>query len=225
MNRLAAIFMLAVCGIWIFPGTAGDKGPVSAGGENRIGARTFGEICSTCHGTRGEGKVELKTPSIASLPKWYVVTQLGKFRDSVRGSRSDDTGGLLMHAVAQTLDDQQIEAVARIVTALPRVPTQNTLKGDLVRGEFLFGDVCMQCHRYNAGGEKVFQSPQLSGLQDWYIASQLKKFRDGIRGGHEQDVKGAKMHLMVNDLSDSDLRAVASYVSVLAARYHPPARR
>lgn len=183
--------------------------------------RMFGEVCATCHGTRGEGKTELKTPSIASLPDWYIEAQLLKFRQSIRGANAKDTGGRQMHAIAGTLEADVIKALAQVVSRLPRHPTQNTLKGDLARGEFLFREVCMQCHRYNASGEKVFRSPPLHGLQDWYIEIQLRKFRERIRGGHKLDVKGAKMHLMVNDLTDEDLRGVASYISVLAARHLP----
>ena len=184
-------------------------------------ARKFAEICAACHGADGEGKPDLKTPSIAALPDWYVETQLTKFRESIRGGNEKDTGGLQMHAIAGTLEMPMIRALAELVSRLPLRPTQNTLKGDLVRGRFLFGDICMQCHRYNASGELVFRSPPLHGLQDWYIEIQLRKFRDGVRGSHERDIKGAKMHLMVRDLTDRDLQAVASYISVLAARYLP----
>lgn len=196
-------------------------GLVGSRAADSAAARKFREVCATCHGTRGEGNFDLKAPSIASLPSWYVTTQLRKFRESIRGATAKDTGGTLMHAVAGTLDVELLPALAGYVAALPRHPTRNTLQGDLKRGEFLFRDVCMQCHRYNASGEKVFGSPPLYGLQDWYLELQLRKFRALVRGGHELDVKGAKMHRMVNDLADADLRAVASYVAVLAARYPP----
>jgi cytochrome c553 len=225
MNRVSAVltFLIWVAGIPSI--SAGDDETPIAGQRSRLGEQTFNSICSACHGIRGEGKLELKTPSIASLPEWYVAAQLRKFQASIRGARTEDSGGQLMHAVAKTLDAKHVVAVARQVAKMPRNPTQNTLRGDLQRGEYLFGDVCMQCHRYNGSGEKVFQSPPLYGLQDWYIAMQLKKFRAGIRGGHKDDVKGAKMHLMVNDLRDKDLRGVASYISVLAARYLPASGR
>ena len=198
---------------------AGDDRRPPTASKSRAGQATFASVCGNCHGANGEGRTDLKTPSIAALPYWYVETQLGKFRQSVRGGRPDDTGGRLMHAVAQTLSEAQAKAVAGFVSELTRRPTRNTLRGDVERGEFLFRDVCMACHRYNASGEKVFGSPPLTGLQDWYIASQLRKFRKGIRGGHKEDARGAKMHLMVNELTDRDLDGLATYVSVLAEKY------
>ena len=40
----------------------------------------FQNLCATCHGTKGEGKAEVKSPSIASLPAWYVERQLENFQ-------------------------------------------------------------------------------------------------------------------------------------------------
>lgn len=194
----------------------------SATGAAPDAEQKFRQVCATCHGSRGEGKLELKTPSIASLPNWYVQAQLEKFQQSIRGATDDDISGQQMHAIAATLPPKMIGALAELVSNLPRNPTRNTLKGDLAEGEYIFRDVCMQCHRYNATGELVFKSPPLIGLQDWYIERQLRKFRDGNRGADKRDIKGAKMHLMVNGLSDTDLRAVASYISVLAARQTKP---
>jgi len=196
----------------------------SAAGATPEAEQKFRQVCATCHGPQGEGKRELKTPSIASLPAWYVQTQLEKFQKSIRGTAADDVSGQQMHAIAATLTPRMTEAIAGLVSKLPRNPTRNTLKGDLTEGEFIFRDVCMQCHRYNATGELVFKSPPLIGLQDWYIERQLRKFRDGNRGADKRDIKGAKMHLMVNDLSDADLRGVASYISVLAAKQAKPAK-
>jgi cytochrome c553 len=51
----------------------------------------------------------------------------------------------------------------------------------------------MECHRYNAEGELFFGSPPLVGLQDWYLAAQIRKYQSGIRGVHPKDVNGQKM--------------------------------
>jgi len=196
--------------------SGGDDGAAFLDAET-----TFATVCAACHGDRGQGRVDLRTPSIAALPYWYVEAQLGKFRRSIRGAEPGDKGGALMHAVAGGLTDGQIKGLAAHVGRLPRNPTRDTLKGDLARGEWLFTEICRACHRYNASGEKVFGSPPLYGLQDWYMAMQLKKFSEGVRGAHREDVKGAKMREVAVELSDADRRAVASYVSVLAARHLP----
>lgn len=208
MSRTCWVIVLALC----FAGSPAMAADVAAG------AKAFQQSCAGCHGPNAAGNADLKTPAIASLPHWYVRTQLGKFKAAIRGADARDERGRLMHAVAQTLSDDQATALARHVAALPRHPTGNTLNGDLRRGEQLFREVCMQCHRYDASGERVFGSPPLVGLQDWYIAAQLRKFRARVRGGDARDVKGAKMHRMVSDLGDRDLDGVASFISVLAER-------
>jgi cytochrome c553 len=43
------------------------------------GKTIFQTVCAQCHGNNGEGKAELKSPSIASLPSWYVNTQFANF--------------------------------------------------------------------------------------------------------------------------------------------------
>jgi hypothetical protein len=39
-------------------------------------------------------------------------------------------------------------------------------------------------------------------MSDWYLARQLKNFRSGIRGAHEQDFYGAQMAAMARVLID-----------------------
>ena len=39
-------------------------------------------------------------------------------------------------------------------------------------------------------------------MSDWYMATQLKNFRDGVRGAHAQDIYGAQMALIAGMLAD-----------------------
>lgn len=183
------------------------------------GETLFSQVCAACHGPKGHGKIELKTPSIASMPAWYLTRQLGKFQQDIRGANTHDTQGLQMRAIAHTLKPAQIENVAAYIQSLPVSPTRSTLNGDLDDGKLLFAEICMGCHRYNASGEMVFGSPPLTGLQDWYILAQLKKFSAGIRGAHEEDEHGAKMHQVAGYLTDDQMKNVASYISIVADKY------
>ncbi|MCB1234543.1 MAG: cytochrome c [Verrucomicrobiae bacterium] len=187
----------------------------------------FVAVCSQCHGEKGEGKVELKTPSIAGLPEWYSKIQIGKFRQKIRGQSPEDTNGMIMHTVAQSLDDAAIEGVTKVIADLKLVPMQNTLGGDPDKGEVIFRERCMECHRYNGRGEMAFHSAHLIGLQDWYIISQLRKFRGGVRGSIPADVDGGKMHRITETMKDEQFIDVAAYVAVLAEKYadEKPRRR
>ena len=202
MTRLISIFLLTLTALHA------DQG-----------AELFKKTCATCHGEKGEGKIELKTPSIASMPKWYIARQIYKFRTDVRGANEKDVTGLQMRAVAHTLKPEQVEAVATYIQGLRKSPTRHTLKGDSEKGRELYREYCMECHRYNATGELVFGSPPLTGLQDWYIRDQLLKFRAGIRGKHPEDEQGAKMHKRTNILTVEQLHDIATFIADLAEQY------
>lgn len=179
----------------------------------------FLEVCAKCHGPKAEGNVELKAPSIAGQPDWYTLSQLRKFQADMRGIDPDDEDGALMHAVALTLNDDSMAEVAAHINNLEAVPTKDTLKGNARNGRLLYEENCMECHRYNAKGEMVFKSPSLVAYQDWYILSQLRKFRSGIRGTHPRDEEGAKMHRIAGFLEgEDDFKDIVAYISVLAGR-------
>lgn len=184
------------------------------------GRTRYQQICAQCHGPKGEGSFELKSPSIAGLPGWYIATQVDKFQRDWRGSKPEDVPGHLMHAIAQALDPVGVRDVSGYVASMDLIPTQVTLKGgDPERGAEIFRERCMECHRYNGRGEPVFRSAQLIGLQDWYLLSQMKKFREGMRGGHVDDVYGNKMHRITERMTDESFRDIAAHIADLAKRY------
>lgn len=184
--------------------------------SGKSGAEIFKVVCSQCHGEQGEGKMELKSPSIAGMPKWYALSQLKKFKQGVRGATKEDPSGFMMHNVAKQIDEAAFEKVASYIVQLEPIEMENTLKGDALKGEVIFKNHCMACHRYNASGEIVFGSPPLLHLQDWYLRNQLQKFRSKLRGTHPADIKGAKMVDVMNVLPDSDaVEDILAYISTL----------
>ena len=47
----------------------------------------------------------------------------------------------------------------------------------------------------------------------------MKKFRDGIRGAHENDAEGTKMHRISERMTDGSFHDVASHIAELAEKY------
>jgi cytochrome c553 len=109
---------------------------VAFGGEKPAseGQVIFQNLCASCHGANGEGKVELKAPSIASLPAWYVERQLESFQKDRRGAHPQDVEGQMMRAMAKVLSAGQTSAIARVVEKLPRVTPESTITADVERG-------------------------------------------------------------------------------------------
>ncbi|MEM7364461.1 MAG: c-type cytochrome, partial [Pseudomonadota bacterium] len=87
-------------------------------------------------------------------------------------------------------------------------------KAKLEQGEEVF-ETCAICHGVNAGGGEDFEAPKLAGQYDWYLTTQLKNFRDGARGTHEDDINGQIMQPMAEDLSDEEIDSVVAYIMTL----------
>jgi cytochrome c553 len=181
------------------------------------GAVLFQNVCSHCHGPQGEGKEQVRAPSIAHLPNWYVTTQLTNFHDGKRGRDTKaDPQGALMASIAKALKSEQVQAVALHVEKLPLVvPEKRVIDGaDVAAGQSLFNERCMDCHRYNASGEMAFGSPPLVGRQDWYLLAQLRKFKNLHRGSVKGDEKGAKMVQIATLFIEEEaaMKNVVSYI-------------
>jgi len=190
---------------------------------SKDGAVIFQTVCVQCHGPKGEGNEQIKSPSIASLPNWYFKTQIHNFREGIRGTDPTDVQGMLMATIAKALQPSQVEALSKHVEAMPLVvpkPSPIHAEADLENGRMLFQERCMECHRYNASGELAFGSPPLIGKQDWYLSAQLLKFKSGKRGAAKSDVNGAKMVLPSQVIRDEEtLRDITAYIITLNDAY------
>lgn len=207
---------------WL-PAQEGTVAPVPIVDPTLDGAQLFKNTCAVCHGEKGEGKDELKTPSIAHQPAYYVQNQLTSFREERRGVSAEDTQGIIMAAIAKALQPEQVEAVAKHIESMPLVTPKHLTweEADLKEGQWLFEMRCMECHRFNASGEIAFGSPPLVGLQGWYLSAQLEKFKTGKRGTVPGDVNGAKMVFTSSFIENEQmLKDLVGYILTL----NPPSQ-
>ena len=73
---------------------------------------------------------------------------------------------------------------------------------------------CAQCHGEDGSGNETFKAPAIAGMPQWYVESQLIKFRDGARGDHPGDAEGLRMRPMARTLaSPEELTDVAGHVA------------
>ncbi|MEW5743203.1 MAG: c-type cytochrome [Myxococcota bacterium] len=86
-------------------------------GDAAAGAAAYA-TCLACHGPAGLGNEALKAPPIAGQPDWYLLAQLKKFKDGVRGANPKDVTGGQMRPMAMTLADEKAmkNVVAHIST-------------------------------------------------------------------------------------------------------------
>ena len=64
---------------------------------------------------------------------------------------------------------------------------------------------CTVCHGVQLMGNPIIEAPRLSGMDSWYVESQLHSFKRGWRGKHERDLVGMEMQPMAVALSDQQI--------------------
>jgi cytochrome c553 len=186
------------------------------GWANDQRGQAFFRLCSACHGNQGEGRIDLAAPAIASLPEWYVLTQLRKFRDGARGMHPQDSAGMRMRPMARSVPtEDDLQAVARYVASLAPHASPPTLAGDSARGQDQYL-VCMACHGPDGRGNQQLMAPPLVATNDWYLFTQLQNFKHGVRGADPtKDVAGAMMRPMANSLDAQMMQDVIAYIQTL----------
>jgi cytochrome c oxidase subunit II len=184
-----------------------DRQPTFA----QTSARTAGDAaagnalyapCAACHGANGEGNVALNAPKLSGQGAWYLERQLMLFKHGARGTHEKDVFGRMMAPMVATLaDDRAVADVAAYIASLPDTQVAPTIKGNLDKGRQRYA-TCAACHGADGRGIAATNAPRIQGMSDWYMATQMKNFRDGVRGGHAQDFHGAQMALIAGMLTD-----------------------
>jgi cytochrome c oxidase subunit II len=76
--------------------------------------------------------------------------------------------------------------------------------------------MCAGCHGANGEGNLAMNAPAIAGLDSWYIARQIRKFKGGQRGAHQDDTYGKQMAPMAATLTnDAAIRNMAAHISSL----------
>jgi len=201
---LAALSLSTACG----------RG-AAAGRDAATGAELY-QACESCHGPVGAGDTVQGAPAIAGLPEWYVAGQLERFQTGLRGKHPDDVEGLKMRPMSlQVNTAHQRQTVAAYVAGLAPVRNTATLTGtDAALGEQTYV-MCLACHGPKGEGNQAVNAPPLAGLDDWYVALQIRKFRSGIRGAAPDDTIGPIMAAMSMAIQPDVVDDVAAYVHAL----------
>lgn len=90
-------------------------------GDTNAGAMLYQNHCSACHGAEGKGNTQLNAPGLSGMNDWYLLRQLQKFRDGLRGTHPEDTYGAQMVPSAQALrDDEALVDIVAFINTLSR---------------------------------------------------------------------------------------------------------
>lgn len=175
--------------------------------------------CATCHGADGMGLAATGFPRLAGLPAGYLSKQIRDFRS---GARTNP----VMQPIAAALSDEELEAVAAMLAALPvpaypRVDRAQAAEGTgailALRGAWERNvPECVTCH--GSGGTGVGEAfPPLAGQSALYLKSQLEAWRQGTRKNDPNDLMGS----IARALNNAEIQAVTEYFASLSPEVAP----
>lgn len=173
-------------------------------------------VCAACHGPDGNSAAPT-FPKLAGQGERYLEQQI---HDIKSGARSVPA----MAGITTNLSDQDIADIAAYFSSQPTSISQ--AKKDLVaKGEKIFRSgiqdkgvpACAACHAPDGMGNAPAGFPRLSGQYADYVATQLKAYRAAADGeaGRTTDGDTKPMRTIASRLSDSEIAALANYVSGL----------
>jgi cytochrome c553 len=188
---------------------------LAAEGDVGVAAAMDDRYCTTCHGVEGLGNIAIEAPRLAGMEAWYLKRQLENFRAGIRGTHGEDLQGNAMRPMAAKLSDESIADIVDWIGDWEYVPAEATIEGNVRQGRTAF-QACAACHGANAQGNEALGAPALAGQNDWYLLTQLRNFRAGFRGSHQEDTFGSQMVTMSKTLRDDQaIINVVSYINTL----------
>lgn len=165
--------------------------------------------CALCHST----KEAQRGPILHGMDEWYLLGQIQKFYNGVRGQDPDNRSEYLMGVVVKKIrSKQEMSLAAKWFAEQEPVSAIRTITGDQQAGESLYLSRCAVCHGERAEGKLETASPSLTELEGWYFIDQMRKFRNGQRGRHDLDPAGQVMAAAVSNLTPTQIKDVVTYV-------------
>ena len=184
---------------------------------NAVTGKPLYALCASCHGVQGEGNSVLHAPKLSGQDDRYLKLQLNYYKQGIRGTHDKDVFGKMMAPMAATLaDDAAIDNVVAYIKTLPDNPAPATLGKSTTNAQRLYVNTCGACHGSKGQGVQAMNTPRLAGMSDWYLVTQLKNFKQGVRGVHPDDKYGDQMKLMAETLADDQaINDLVAYINTL----------
>jgi len=211
----AVVIFLATSAVSQAQDKGNDKSKGSKADVSPAELKAKFDYCRTCHGTEGQGfRGSYPMPRLAGQQPEYLLNQLQAFIERRRSNP-------VMFNVAHVLTTPMEKALAEQFSKLNPKPLDGTSHGDVSEGKKIFlegikkSDVppCASCHGDDAKGRDAF--PRLAGQLHDYLYKKLTNW-DKERGQDKSNPdNSAIMQPIAHNLTDTQIRAVAGYLSTL----------
>jgi cytochrome c oxidase subunit II len=142
---------------------------------------------------------------------WFTPTRTGEF--SVLCEELCGTAHFAMRG--KVVVEEQADFDDWLATQPTYAQMLAKTPGNAQAGEAIFA-TCAACHGASGEGNPALNGPKLAGQEGWYLRTQLKNFKSGARGAHEDDVLGQQMAAMSGMLvDDAAIENVIAYIETL----------
>lgn len=204
-----AIFLTIV---FATPGRADDTAAAAVSSQELQGKIDY---CQTCHGPSGQGfRAFDPIPRLAGQPVEYLKNQLKAF--SERGRNSN-----IMYNVSHVMSPAMLTALAMHFNELNPKPLGGAPNELVSAGKKIFEEgvpnanvpPCASCHGAQAKGDGAF--PRLAGQLNDYIFNKLTNWSNERGQNPKAPDASAIMEPIAHGLTESQIKAVAAYVSNL----------
>ena len=173
------------------------------------------DYCKTCHGISGQGyRGAIPMPRLAGQQPQYIEDQLQAFIERRRTNP-------VMFNVAHVLSPSMLTALATHFKNLDPKPLGGAPKELKVAGKKIYEEgvptadvpACNSCHGSEAKGAETF--PRLAGQLNDYILRKLLNWSKERGQIPAKPDASAIMEPIAHNLTESQIKAVAAYVSYL----------
>lgn len=175
-----------------------------------VAGKEKSQICQGCHGVDGNSTDEL-IPKLAGQYEDYIAKQLRNYQ---AGTRSHE----IMNGMAAPLSDKDLADISAYFADQQIMKGNETTTNEIGKKIFLKGNItemvmtCAYCHGVTGKGldPSTGMYPVVGGQHKAYLLKQLKDFREDDRYNSPNVI----MNRILRSLSDSELEALAEYISV-----------
>jgi cytochrome c553 len=173
------------------------------------------DYCKTCHGIEGQGfRGSFPMPRLAGQQPEYIANQLQAFIERRRTNP-------VMFNVAHVLDPEMVKALSEYFKELDPKPLGGAPKELVPEGRKIYEEgipsanvpPCASCHGPDGKGADAF--PRLAGQLHDYIFRKLTNWEKERGQNKEKPDTSAIMQPIAHDLTETQIKAVAAYVSQL----------